>query len=124
MTASIAAVAPYRERLAELAACSRWLRISALEIANSKDRTLEIARKLGIDQPRSMRIDSLADLSAVFAEFTFPFVLKPTVSWSGRAGRRLVPAEVVDEAEAVDVTGAVAGCGGRRAGAGMGVRPT
>ena len=79
------------------AACSRWLRTRALEIANDKDRTLEVARRLGIDQPKTMRIDSLGDLPAALAEFTFPFVLKPNTSWSRRAGRRLVPTEVIDE---------------------------
>jgi predicted ATP-grasp superfamily ATP-dependent carboligase len=101
----IAAVAPYRERLAALGCALALAPDCALEIANDKDRTLEAARRLGIDQPKTMRIDSIGDLPAVLAEFTFPFVLKPNTSWSGRAERRLVPAEVVDQAEAADVTG-------------------
>ena len=102
----IAAVAPYRERLAEFGCMLALASDCALEIANDKDRTLEIARRLGIDQPKTMRIDSLGDLPAALAEFTFPFVLKPNTSWSRHAGRRLVPTEVIDEAEAADVTGA------------------
>ena len=102
----IAAVAPYRERLAEFGCVLALASDCALEIANDKDRTLEIARRLGIDQPKTMRIDSLGDLPAALAEFTFPFVLKPNTSWSRHAGRRLVPTEVIDEAEAADVTGA------------------
>jgi predicted ATP-grasp superfamily ATP-dependent carboligase len=101
----IAAVAPYRERLAALGCALALAPDCALEIANDKDRTLEAARKLDIDQPKTMRIDSIGDLPAVLAEFPFPFVLKPNTSWSGNAERRLVPAEVVDQAEAVDVTG-------------------
>ena len=102
----IAAVAPYRERLAEFGCVLALASDCALEIANDKDRTLEIACRLGIDQPKTMRIDSLGDLPAALAEFTFPFVLKPNTSWSRHAGRRLVPTEVIDEAEAADVTGA------------------
>jgi predicted ATP-grasp superfamily ATP-dependent carboligase len=49
-----------------------------------------------------MRIDSIGDLAAVFAEFAFPFVLKPTVSWTGRSNGRLVPVEVINRAEAED----------------------
>jgi predicted ATP-grasp superfamily ATP-dependent carboligase len=101
----IAAVAPYRERLAELGCALALAPDCALEIATDKCRTLEIARELGIDQPKTMRIDSIGELSAALAEFVFPFVLKPSTSWSGQEERRLVPAEVIDQAEAVDVTG-------------------
>ncbi len=100
----IAAMAPYRERLASLGCALALAPDCALEIANDKDHTLEVARKLGIDQPKTMRIDCLDELTAVLAEFAFPFVLKPNSSWSGQAERRLVPAEVIDQAEAVDVT--------------------
>ena len=101
----IEAVAPYRERLAELGCALALAPDCALEIANDKDRTLEIARKLGIDQPKTMRIDSISELPAVLAEFAFPLVLKPNTSWSGQAERRLVPAEVINRTEAVDVAG-------------------
>ena len=77
---------------------------SALEIALDKDRTLEVARKLDIDQPKTMRIDDVDDLPAAIAEFGFPFVLKPTTSWSEQLGDRFVPVEVVNEREAMDVT--------------------
>jgi predicted ATP-grasp superfamily ATP-dependent carboligase len=107
----IAAVAPYRERLAELGCALALAPDCALEIANDKDRTLEIARKLDIDQPKTMRIDSIGELPAVLAEFAFPFVLKPNTSWPGQAERRLVPAEVINQAEAVDVTGAFLAAG-------------
>jgi predicted ATP-grasp superfamily ATP-dependent carboligase len=76
---------------------------SALEIAIDKDRTLEVAQKLDLDLPKTKRIDSLDDLPAVLAEFTFPFVLKPTVSWTGHSDRRLLPIEVLNPAEATEV---------------------
>jgi predicted ATP-grasp superfamily ATP-dependent carboligase len=108
---SIASLIPRREELAALGCVLALAPNAALEIANSKDRTLEIASKLGIAQPRTMRIDSVADLPAVFAEFGFPFVLKPTVSWTGRSDRRLIPVDVVNEAEAVDMTGQLLAAG-------------
>ena len=57
-----------------------------LEIANDKDRTLAVARELGIEQPRTMRMDGIDDVPAMAAELGFPFVLKPTTSWSGQVG--------------------------------------
>ena len=42
----------------------------------------------------------MADLPRAIAELGFPFVLKPTVSWTGRSAERVVPIEVIDEAEA------------------------
>ena len=100
----IEAMVPYRERLAELGCTLALAADCALEIANDKDRTLELARKLDISQPRTMRIDSIDDLPAVLAEFAFPFVLKPNTSWSRATQCRLVPTEVINHAEAVDVT--------------------
>jgi predicted ATP-grasp superfamily ATP-dependent carboligase len=101
---SIAALRPVREQLAALGCVLALAPEAALEIANDKDRTLEVARSLGIDQPKTMRIDNLDELSAVLAKFTFPFVLKPTTSWSPQAGDRFTPVEVISESEAFDVT--------------------
>lgn len=97
---SIGALLPKREQLAALGCVLALAPDSALEIANDKDRTLEVARELGIEQPKTMRIDSLDDLPAVLAEFAFPFVLKPTTSWTGQSATRIVPLEVVNKAEA------------------------
>ncbi len=47
----------------------------------------------------------------MLAEFTFPFVLKPTVSWTGQSDRRLLPMEVIDRGR---------GSGGNRAHPGRG----
>jgi predicted ATP-grasp superfamily ATP-dependent carboligase len=102
--ASIAALIPYRKELAELGCTLALAPDSALEIANDKDRTLQVARDLRIDRPRSMRIDSIGDLTQVLAEFDFPFVLKPTISWTGQVPDRIAPVDVIDEAEAFDAT--------------------
>ncbi|HTU07730.1 MAG TPA: ATP-grasp domain-containing protein [Trebonia sp.] len=101
---AIAALAPRRRELADLGCVLALPPDSALETANDKDRTLDVARKLGIEQPRSMRIDNLSDLPAVLAEFEFPFVLKPTISWTGESPTRLVPVDVTDRDEVLAAT--------------------
>ena len=101
---TIAALVPVRDQLAALGCVLALAPDSALEIANDKDRTLEVARKLGIDQPKTMRMDSIDELPAVLAEFEFPFVLKPTTSWTGQSESRIVPVEVIDQGEAVAAT--------------------
>lgn len=108
---SITALIPQREQFAALGCVLALAPDSALEIALDKDRTLEVACRLGIDQPKTRRIDSISDFPPVLAEFKFPFVLKPTVSWSEQLGRRLVPIEVIDELEAKDVTQEFLGAG-------------
>ncbi len=102
--ATIATLAPRREELAKLGCTLAVAPDFALEIANNKTLTLELADKLGIAYPRSIHIDSPDDLPTAAAEFGFPFVLKPTISWTGKSDRRVVPAEVIDNTEAVDVT--------------------
>jgi predicted ATP-grasp superfamily ATP-dependent carboligase len=101
---AIAALVPQRERLSALGCRLALAPDSALEIANDKDRTLEVARQLGIHQPKTMRFDSLDELPDVLAEFDFPFVLKPTTSWTGQSSSRIVPVEVVSKDEAIDVS--------------------
>jgi predicted ATP-grasp superfamily ATP-dependent carboligase len=110
--AVIATLMPYRERFTPLGCALALAPNSALEIANDKDRTLEVARKLGIDHPRTMRIDSMDDLPAVLAEFGFPMVLKPVSSYAQRAGERFQPVEVIDTREAVDETQRYLNAGG------------
>ena len=102
--ASIAAIAPRREELAKLGCTLAVASDAALEIANDKTRTLEAADKLGIAYPRSIQIERLDDLSIAVAEFGFPFVLKPTISWTGKTADRVVPTEVIDSREALDAT--------------------
>jgi predicted ATP-grasp superfamily ATP-dependent carboligase len=97
---SIGVLRPYRQQLAELGCVLALAPESALEIANDKARTLEVARSLGIAQPRCITIDSIDDLPAAVAEFGFPFVLKPTVSWTERAVGRNIPTDVINQDEA------------------------
>jgi carbamoyl-phosphate synthase large subunit len=102
--ATIAAVAPARERLAKLGCFLALAPAMALEAANDKDRTLRIAAELGIQVPQSVSIGSVAGLPAAVAEFGFPFVLKPTMSWTGNSDTRAVPVEVINGEEAVRAT--------------------
>jgi predicted ATP-grasp superfamily ATP-dependent carboligase len=101
---SIAALAPHRERFAELGCVLAVASDAALEIATDKARTLEVAAKLGIDYPRSVEVVGVAELRRAEAEFGYPFVVKPTMSWTGKTGVRVAPVEVIDEAEALDAT--------------------
>src|SRR5258707_8698408 len=78
--ATIGVLRPYRQQLAGLGCTLALAPESALDIASDKDRTLEVARGLGIGQPRSIRIDGVSDIPAAVAEFGFPFVLKPAIS--------------------------------------------
>jgi predicted ATP-grasp superfamily ATP-dependent carboligase len=100
---AIAALIPVREQLAELGCLLALGSNAALEVANDKDRTLETASKLGIDHPKTMRIESTDGLPALLADFTFPFVLKPTIGWAQRSAYRLQATEVINEAEATSV---------------------
>jgi predicted ATP-grasp superfamily ATP-dependent carboligase len=99
----IGVLLPCRDDLAALGSTLALASDAALGIANDKDRTLEVASSLGIEGPRSLRIDGLDDLPAVLATFTFPFVLKPTASWRPLAAGRLQTVEVLDEAEVTKV---------------------
>lgn len=102
--ATIAALAPLRAQFAALGAMLALAPDSALAIASDKARTLQVAAELGIAAPRSVPIGSVDDLAAAIDEIGLPFVLKPTVSWTGKSRYRVVPTEVVNRAEASEVT--------------------
>jgi predicted ATP-grasp superfamily ATP-dependent carboligase len=102
--ADITLLAPHRDRLADLDCTLAMASDAALEIANDKVRTLEVASKLGIDYPKSLPVTGVEDLRAAEADFGYPFVLKPTISWTGEAADRVSPVEVIDEAEAMAAT--------------------
>jgi predicted ATP-grasp superfamily ATP-dependent carboligase len=77
---------------------------ASLELANDKTRTLEVAAKLDIDYPKSVTVRAVEDLKQAEAQFGYPYVLKPTVSWTGAVANRNLPLEVMNEAEAVEAT--------------------
>ena len=102
--ATIAALGPAREQLAGLGCTLALAPDTTLRVANDKERTLEVAGELGIATPKTIGVGSVADLPAAIAELGFPFVLKPTMSWTGKHSQRLVPSAVLTEAEAEAVT--------------------
>jgi predicted ATP-grasp superfamily ATP-dependent carboligase len=102
--ANITLLAPHRERFAELGCHLAVASDAALEIANDKTRTLEVAAKLDIAYPKSVQVSNVEDLRVAEAQFGYPYVLKPTVSWTGAVADRMVPLEVINEAEAKEAT--------------------
>jgi len=100
----IGALLPVRDHFAAAGSTLALPPTPALDIANNKDQTIDLALGLGIRCPRSAHIDSLDKLPALLAEFSFPFVLKPTASWAPRALDRQQTIEVVSEAELTAVT--------------------
>jgi predicted ATP-grasp superfamily ATP-dependent carboligase len=100
--ANITLLAPQRERFTELGCMLAVASDAALEIANDKVRTLEVADKLNIAYPRSLPVHGVEDVREAAAQFGYPFVLKPTVSWTGAVANRMVPLEVLNETEAME----------------------
>ncbi len=100
---AIAALIPVREQLASHGCVLALAADPVLAVANDKDRTLAVARELGIAYPKTMRIGGVGDVPALKAEFEFPVVLKPTSSWVSSSHVRLQAVEVINEAEATEV---------------------
>lgn len=100
--ATCVSLMPYRQQLAEVGSVLALPPDPALAIALDKDRTLAVAREVGIAYPKSVRIRSVEELPAAIAEFGFPFVLKPTSSWTAMGRGRLLPVEVIDKTEAAE----------------------
>jgi predicted ATP-grasp superfamily ATP-dependent carboligase len=98
--ANITLLAPHREKFTEIGSFLAVASDAALEVANDKNRTLELAAKLDIAYPKSVPVTGVEDLRAAAAQFGYPYVLKPTVSWTGAQATRSVPVEVMNEAEA------------------------
>lgn len=74
----------------------------AVALASSKKRTLDLAASLGIRTPRSVLVESHADVAAAAVELGLPAVLKPVASWRdlpGGGGVRLGPRLVEAEGE-------------------------
>ena len=108
---TISVLRPYRQQLADLGCFLALASEHALEIANDKDRTLATARELGIPYPRSINISDTADIDLAAAEFGYPFVLKPTISWDGSSEERLVPVDVASRDEAAEFMTRILGSG-------------
>ena len=82
-------------------------REEALATAVDKSRTHELAATTGVPTPRSVRVETVAEISAALAEVGLPAVLKPVQSWVEKkgAGQRLSCAVVRDLAGARESAG-------------------
>jgi predicted ATP-grasp superfamily ATP-dependent carboligase len=108
---SVEALHRHRDEIGRLTAPALGSK-EAVDVALSKERTLEVARALGLPTPRSVVVSTPAELDAAVAEIGTPCVLKPITSWRavGSGGERVSPLYVADREE------------GTRLGAGL-VRP-
>jgi predicted ATP-grasp superfamily ATP-dependent carboligase len=81
----------------------------ALAIAMNKERTLALARRLGLHVPRQVVLGPADDVAAALKEIGLPAVIKPSESWlwNGREGTWLGPRVAVTAAEARDGVEAV-----------------
>ncbi len=80
-----------------------------LAIAINKERTLEVAQRLGLRVPHQMVVREVGDVPVALREIGLPAVIKPRESWlwSGREGARLGAELVVTPAEARRAVAAV-----------------
>lgn len=78
--ATVALIRRHRERI------ERRVRIalakeSALEIAVNKERTLGVAKLLGLSVPRGVTVGGVSEVEAALREVGLPAVVKPVESW-------------------------------------------
>ncbi len=75
---------------------------AALELAVNKEKTLAVARELGLHVPRSVILHGVDELPAALNEVGLPAVVKPMQSWaeSSRGNQRVVSELVVSRDEA------------------------
>src|SRR2546422_3506038 len=74
----------------------------ALTIAVNKERTLAVAKRLGIGVPRSLVVGTVSEVPVALKEIGLPTVVKPSESWSWGAqqGARVVSQLVTTPDEA------------------------
>ncbi len=106
--ATIALLRRHRARL-EPRVCVALAPEPALTIAISKERTLAVARRLGLPVPREVVVRDAADVTAALNDIGLPAVIKPSESWlwDGREGARLGAQLAVTPAEARHAVAAV-----------------
>jgi predicted ATP-grasp superfamily ATP-dependent carboligase len=74
----------------------------ALGIAMNKERTLAVAKQLGLGVPRAVPVAAVSEVGAALHEIGLPAVVKPVKSWSwdGQQGDRIVSQLVTTAEEA------------------------
>ena len=98
---SVAALRPWRTQLEREGVVLALASESALEVANDKQRTLEVAGMLGVHGPRTLPALDPEDVPNVLQEIGYPAVIKPTHSWVRHhgTGTQVRSQEVLDEKE-------------------------
>src|SRR5437868_6349124 len=76
----VALIRQHRERLEQRVQIA-LAKEPALGIAISKERTLEIARQLGVGVPRGVKVKTAGEVKAALREIGLPAVVKPVESW-------------------------------------------
>ena len=98
---TLALLRQHRELLERHAALA-LAKESALDIAVSKERTLEVARGLGLSIPRSVPVHNVSEVGVALREVGLPVVVKPVESWvdDGHSRKRLAAKLAVTPDEA------------------------
>jgi predicted ATP-grasp superfamily ATP-dependent carboligase len=78
--ATVALIRRHRERIEQRTRIA-LAKEPALSIAVNKERTLNLARQLGLGIPRGVTIGALNDVDAAVSEVGLPAVVKPVESW-------------------------------------------
>ena len=78
--ATIALIRRHRDRL-EQRVLIALAKEPALAIAVNKERTLEVARRLGLRVPRAVSVKAVSEVEAALYEIGLPAVVKPVESW-------------------------------------------
>ena len=94
----------FRERLEQRANIA-LPKESALAIAINKERTLEVAKRLGLHIPRAVNVRLVSEVREALREIGLPAVIKPTDSWTWNRhkGVRLVSKLVTTPDEALRI---------------------
>jgi predicted ATP-grasp superfamily ATP-dependent carboligase len=85
--ATVALIRKHREQLERRGVRVALAKEPALGIAVSKERTLEVAQRLGIRVPRSIKVESLSLVQAALDEIGLPTIIKPVESWGSNEQR-------------------------------------
>ncbi len=87
---TIALLRRHRERLEQRVRLA-LAQEPALGIAISKERTLQVARQLGVGVPRAVIVGAVSEVATALHEIGLPAVVKPVQSWAwdGQQGARI-----------------------------------
>lgn len=77
---TIALISKYRERIEQRVRLA-VAKESALSIAINKERTLEVAKRLGLSVPRGVNVSGVCEVKSALREIGLPAVIKPVESW-------------------------------------------